>query len=254
MGSTVVAARRFAFALLRGVARTIPPGLSERLWLAVLSVRPAVPKELLARRGDSVVQVGTPKPETIRRLQRIVGREGKVVVIEPEPATVQRQADYLRSQSLANVVLVPKAAWNERATRTLLIADRPGDHRLDMDAIVHDNDLVAGGYRGRTEVEADTLDNILDEAGVEQAAFVEIAVNGAELQVLEGMERSLGRTWRLFVKGHARSAESGEPINARIEEILRARGFRTKRTRPTRSRAESWGPREGDVFAWRPRR
>jgi FkbM family methyltransferase len=238
--------------MLRGIGRLVPNRLRGRLWMAILALRPAIPKELLARRGDCVVQVGTPKSETIRRLHEIVGDGGKVVVIEPEPANVERQLAYVGARALRSVIVVPKAAWNARGTHTLLIADRAGDHRLDIDTVMHDNDQVQGEYRSRTEVEVDTVDNILDELGIREVAFVEIAVNGAEVQVLQGMQRTLDRTDRLFVKGHARARATGKPINADIEGILRAAGFNTMITRPTRSLAEDWGAREGDVFAWKP--
>jgi FkbM family methyltransferase len=217
--------------------------------MGVLALHPSVPKELLAGRGDCVVQVGTPKSETIRRLHKIVGKEGVVVVIEPEAANVDRQRAYIRAHSLRNVVLVPKAAWNERGIRTLLVADRAGDHRLDVDTVVHDNDFRP--YQSSVEVEVDTLDNILDDLGISEVAFVEVAVNGVEMQVLEGMRHALTRTGRLFVKGHALAKGTGEPINTDIELLLRSRGFKTKITKPTPSPAKDWGIRQGDVFAWR---
>ncbi len=238
--------------LLRLVGSLVPDGKPrERLWRALLRWRPTVPKELMAGRGDFIVQVGTPFPETITRLSRMVGPLGKVVVIEPAPANLERLSACIENRGLANVEIVAKAAWNQTGNRTLLLAPRAADHRLELDSIAHDNDLLEDGYPSKSVVEVDTVDNILAPWTPRRIDFVEIAVNGAELQVLAGMERSLAETRRLFVKGHARDTETSVPIHRAIAEHLRKRGFRTLTTRESASVAEEWGPRQGDVYAWR---
>jgi FkbM family methyltransferase len=246
--------RALALSVLRVLGRLIPDGaLRERLWALVLALRPTLPKELVANRGDVVLAVGTPRPATVDRFVNIVGHSGTVVVIEADPTNAERLTDHVASHRIANVTVVPKGAWNAKGQHRLRIANHPGDHRLDVDSIVHDNDLRED-YASSTIVEVDTADSILTDLGLDDTdiGFVEITVNGVEVQVLEGMEKTLTRTSRLFVKGHARDTQTGAPINTTISAFLNDEGFRTTITRPSKSRAGEWGLREGDVFAWRP--
>ena len=106
---------------------------------------------------------------------------------------------------------------------------------------------------GAEEIDVDTVDNILDDLQCPHVDFVEIMVNGAELEVLKGMDRILQDCLRLRIKGHAKEQTSGEDIGARIVALLKSNGLRTTRARPTapRSEATSWGARAGDVYAAR---
>jgi FkbM family methyltransferase len=247
--------RRAGEHVLLWIGRIIPDGAVRHwVWLTLLRVRPraCVPKELLIGRGDCALQVGTPNTWTVDRLHRIVGPTGRIVIIEAEPRNAERLSRYARSKGLTNVHVIPKAAWNRKGVHQLLVAPRSGDHRMEMPAIVHDNDLLREDYyEGAREIEVDTVDSMLASVGATDVRFAEIAVNGAEPQVLEGMEETLRRTHRLFVKGHARDRESGQPINVPIASFLERHGFQTRTTKPTPSPAEAWGNREGDVFAWK---
>jgi FkbM family methyltransferase len=245
--------KSLARALLRVLNRiTFDQRLKTWLRLAVLRARSFIPLELLVDPGDWIVQVGTPSVATIDRLSRLVGNAGRAIVIEPEPANVERLRTHIGERSLANVILVPKGVWKRRARHTLLIAPRPADHRLELDAIVHDNDLRAGGYVGSRVIDVDTLDNILDDLGVScELGLVKITINGAEADALEGAPKTLDRTRRLWVKAHARRRDTGQPLSREIVARLEGHQFRTVVTKPTRSVAEAWGAREGDVFAWK---
>ena len=113
-------------------------------------------------------------------------------------------------------------------------------------------------FAERITIDVDTVDNILAELGFDRVDYAEITVNGAELQVLEGMQKTLANTKRVFVSGYARTI-SGKPMNRRTEAMLRALGLRTKittRAEPTQAgfdtrAVEHWGRQEGHVFAWR---
>src|SRR5262249_30349348 len=160
------------------------------------------------------------------------GPSGTVVIIEAEPANAERLTRYVRSKGMTNVHVVPKAAWNEKGVHRLLVAPRSGDHRLEMPAIVHDNDLLAPDYYEDTQgMGVDTVDGTPEELGAPEVRFAEAAVNGAEPQVLEGMERTLQRAHRLMVKAHARDKETGRPINIGVARFLADRGFQTRITK-----------------------
>ena len=220
---------------------------------AALKLYPGIPKEFMVNRGDIVVQVGSPVPSRIERLSRSVGEKGEVVLIEPDVTNLKRQYENVESKNLKNVTIVPKAAFNSKGKGQFLVAPHPADHRLVIENIEHDNDYRAENYYLReVDVEVDTIDNILRDLRIDRIDYIEIAINGAELVVMQGMERILNSTRRLFVKGHARDKDTKRPLNQELIPLLKAKGFDTYLTKPSKSVAVTvvWGPRVGDVYAW----
>lgn len=220
----------------------------------ILRFRPNIPRELMLNFGDCVVQVGTPSTSTLHRLVASVGRLGRVFIIEPAPGNVRRLREYVRRFGWNNVTIIPKAAWDRPGRHRLLVASRDDDHRLENDQVTHDNDLREQRERGGYEeeyVEVDTVANMLADAQVKRIDYIEIAVNGAEKNVLDGMGELLGKTERLFVKGHPRDRETGQAACYRLSEFLQQSGFATQITKPSGAVDPSWGHREGDVYAWK---
>jgi FkbM family methyltransferase len=248
---------RSAAAWARGLGaavRALPTEAARwRLRRAVLRFRPRLPRDALILPGDTVLQVGIAVPATARTIMRLVGRSGRAVFVEPVNHQAIRAA--LDAMGVTNATVVPAAASDTQGRARLLVAARSLDHRLEDPAIAHDNDLVAardGGYRTE-DVEVDTVEHLLDELGIPRIDYADVQVNGSELKVLRGMGRYLELTERLFVKAHARDSRTGTPLAEPIAAFLAERGFRVLRTRPSRAADPAWGPRRGDVVAWRPR-
>jgi 23S rRNA A1618 N6-methylase RlmF len=98
----------------------------------------------------------------------------------------------------------------------------------------------------------DTIENICRENGVDQADYMEITVNGAEVDAIQGMGEMLQNTKRLWVAGLTRDTETGEPLNKEISKLLQSHGFRTKISKTEKSPLSIWGVLDGHVYAWRP--
>jgi FkbM family methyltransferase len=220
----------------------------------ILRKYPLIPRELMVNRGNTVVMVGTAKSIRIVRISKSVGKNGKVVIIEPDTQNLESHWECVRTNSLDNVKIVEKAAFSNKGKGVLLVAPKAADHKLVIEGIEHDNDYRSDQYYiSSVDVDVDTVDNIVRDAELEVIDYIEIAVNGGELAVLEGMGESLSRTNRIFVKGHARDKETKRPIHERVIPILEGRGFLTHLTRPSRTIARTidWGPRAGDVYGWK---
>jgi FkbM family methyltransferase len=184
------------------------------------------------------------------------GSSGTVVIIEPAPENIERLHSILDNLPYDNVELVQCAAWDEHTNMELRLASRPDDHKVDVDNIEHDaTHRPQNTYDEAVEVTARPLDTILRDLGVTEVDYMTVAVNGAELKVLEGAVQTLERSsnLRLFVKGHART-ETGAPINRPIREFLEQKGFRTRLTKagePAAGNSPDWTRRAGNVFAYR---
>lgn len=239
-----------------GLYGLIPEGRFRHV-VRLLTIRAGMtlPRRVLVNRGDCVLQVGTPSPETICHYLELVGLTGRVIVVEPEENNFNRLAADPVIARAQNATLVRRAAWSRRECLALTVSKSEVDHKVEVPDIVHDNDYVPDNYVGTQMVQADTVDNILDELGLDRVDYAEIHVNGAELEVLRGMTKALLRTARLHVKGHAVRKGTGEPINLKISWLLHERGFRTAICARSKARddavAQGWTYRAGDVYAAR---
>ena len=224
----------------------------------LLGIRNALPRELMIQSGDTVVQVGMWRERNVHRLSKCVGPKGRVVLIEADRDVVKRLKDYAANNRLENVVFVNKGAWSGPNRFRLNVGASAAHNRLEPADVQMLGEQNADVFVEERSIEVDSVDNILASLGVDHADYVEISVNGAERHVIEGMEKTLARTKRLFVAGYARLDNGTKSTNVMVQSQLQAKGFRTRitcQTDPTQAdfdvvAARKWGQQDGHVFAW----
>lgn len=205
--------------------------------------------------GDTVLQVGAMGAGIVEWSLGIVGPKGRVVVLEPDERNFEKLAasPLLKSEQ---VILKKLAAWSKREKLMLTVSHNPADNKIAVDDVLHDNDLVPDNYIHEQEAQADTVDNILKSLDISHIDFAEIHVNGAELEVLKGMEDTLPNACRLHLKAHALVGDDKVPLNQPIKDFLNERGFKVVITKTTVARTEAashgWTVRDGDLYAWNP--
>ena len=187
------------------------------------------------KRGDVVIQVGASFGEETKRFARAVGTAGRVIAVEPEPGNLARLRETVPAAEFPQVTIVPKGAWHEPGElRFFLGGER--EHRLaDLNATdltyqwwgVTDH-LNEHRYKGATTIPVDTLDNIITAAGVDRVDFILVETNGAELEVVKGLDRNAPMVRRIGARGHVR--RDGEPIWRGIQAWLTQKGFVTSLT------------------------
>ncbi len=242
---------RLVLTLLRLANRAFPEGrVKNRLRSALFSIRGAVPRELMVGRGECAVQVGMNLMRNIARISKFVGETARVVIVEANESTANDIKQFMAAHSIENITVIAKGAWKEKGQFKFLIATSRGVDRLDVKDIMMPVETKGRPYMSRQVIEVDTIDNMMREVGVEAIDYIEITVNGAELQVLQGMEHMLKKTTRLFIAGRARSRQTGEAMNVKIASFLQRRGFSTKIARGSKQ-MRSWGKGAGDVVAWK---
>ncbi|MFB6264021.1 MAG: FkbM family methyltransferase [Bradymonadaceae bacterium] len=255
--------RRLQVLLVNGVGgrlnplELVPEPLRNRIRAGLVYARDRATRILIIERGDNVVICGTPQTMTLARASRTVGPEGNVLIAEPAPDNFQRLEESRRQLKFDNVQLVQCACWHSSSEVTLQLAERAGDNKVDVSGIKHDNDMIET-YDESVTVPAERPDRLAEEAGFSEVNYLEIAVNGAELEVLEGCDGIFesSPSIRTYIKGHALDEETGEAINRAIADKLREVGLNAVVTRGGREEAEGddpdWETRAGDVFGYRP--
>jgi len=132
------------------------------------------------KHGDVYVEAGAFWGRYGRIASRKVGETGKVILIEPSPTNIVVIETVIREENLANVTIIKKAIWIHRGKKKFCVYGNPAGHRL---AASSDEEVV--------EVEADTIDNILDELNLSQVSLLAADVEGAEVELVKSCERHL---------------------------------------------------------------
>ncbi len=166
-------------------------------------------RELL-RGGGDFVDVGAHVGMYTVTAARALAESGRVLALEPNPAARRQLEENLRLNGCTNVVVVPRAAAAARGHGVLHVPETPDPSFSSLQA-----GRFAEGEP--VEVETTTVDEEVESASL-APVLVKIDVEGAELDVLAGMERTLERRPRLLVEvGPETAAEAGR--------ILAERGY-----------------------------
>jgi len=222
----------------------------------ILKFQHSLPTEFVVNKGDTVVQIGTPRPRTMRRFLRAVGSEGKLVIVEAMPENQARLEAAITKDAIENVVLIKGAATNENRDGELLISPYQGDHKIEVADIAMDNDFKPGNdYETRIPVQFFKLDDELQRHGISKFDYLSVTVNGAEAEVLKGASGILKNCdpgTRVYAKGHALD-QNNNPIHKLTKKIMDDNGYNTQITKgePSSTRDSRWLWRAGDLYAWK---
>jgi FkbM family methyltransferase len=141
-------------------------------------------------------------------------RARRVLAIEPNPMALAYLKANVALNNCHNAIVVPKAVSDKRGVVRLRIP-RPARRGL-----IPTTASIVWSFEEALEVdvEADTLDNIVDEAGLDTVNIVKIDVEGAEGLVVKGAERTLRKAKAILIEIW--------PENTWIISYLQALGYR----------------------------
>jgi FkbM family methyltransferase len=141
----------------------------------------------LVRPGDRCVDVGANIGVHTVRLARLVGADGEVIAIEPDPDVVARTSRNIALNGLANVRVISAAA-SDRVGQMRLYRPNPWDTNRARASLIHHPYLTGV----KTTVPVVTVDEVC--AG-EPVALIKIDVGGHEAAVVRGATDTIaGRT------------------------------------------------------------
>lgn len=160
----------------------------------------------LTAHGALVVDVGANIGYYTLLLADLVGTEGRVIAIDPQPTL----ADQLRRIAPPNVDVHTVAAGASKATRTLRVL--PG-HSMLATLRTHGVD----GWES-FEVPVMTLDELVGDAGI---GFLKIDVEHLEGEMLAGGTRTLGHTENFLIEVSAQRERVATLLSAHDHHLFR---------------------------------
>ena len=126
---------------------------------------------------------------TIRAASKI-GKNGKIISIEPNEDNFRILIQNLKLNQIKNCIPLNVAAYSNDTELELFVGSDSAKH-----SIVEKLD------RGSKKVKARALDNVLSELNIKKVDFIKIDVEGAEYDVIKGLEKTLtNQNPKLFIE------------------------------------------------------
>ena len=135
------------------------------------------------REGDTVIDIGAHIGRYTITSSKQVGSTGKVVAIEADPDNFQLLKRNIALNKLTNVLPLNYAVFSTRTIMKLYEQSASAKYNSIM--------LTRARTMNYVEVNADTLDSILEQNRINQVNWIKIDVEGAEFEVLKGSTKTL---------------------------------------------------------------
>jgi len=151
---------------------------------------------------DARVIAFEPFPESYRVMAGLYGKDPRVNLVQAGVGSApgQMELQVLNESLVSNSFLSPReTAWDEIGYRH--------------------------GAVTTTMVPVTTIDETFEREGLDRAYLAKIDVQGFEIEVLKGAERSLDRIDHIFVESGIQQLYEGAPRFSDVFEFLTARGF-----------------------------
>jgi FkbM family methyltransferase len=181
------------------------------------------------RPGATYVDVGAHTGFFVLCAARLVGTQGQIFALEPDPANFANLMRNIELNSLSQVEALHIAAWSSRTTLSLVRAGKASglsEGRVSEQAV-----------RGGDSPESSwaTSGVPLDEVVAEVLGLIKIDVEGAEMDVLAGANRLLSAKQSVWaVECHTRSlAES-------VEKTFQSLGYVVERVGRPDTTGRDW--------------
>lgn len=181
-------------------------------------------ERFVPEKGDIVVDVGAHMGRYTIPSAKDVGQGGKVIAIEAHPGNFRLLKRNLRLNGLTNVMPLNYAVYSSKARLKLYLPDEKEGYTMHHSLMPG---YLSTKYREKAarrhvEVEADTLDNVLQSAGVDRVNWIKIDVEGAELEVLKGALGTLSTNKGISLLIEVHGMETYGPVM----ELLRSQDFK----------------------------
>jgi FkbM family methyltransferase len=151
------------------------------------------------KQGDIVVDVGAHMGKYTIIASKRVGENGKVIAIEAHPGNYEILNRNIELNGLTNITTLNYAVYSKEAKIKLFLPDEESGYTMHHSVMFN---YLSSKYplQGKEnekfiEVNANTLDNLLQQNGISQEVnWIKIDVEGAEFEVLKGAINILSKS------------------------------------------------------------
>jgi FkbM family methyltransferase len=170
------------------------------------------------KRGSVVVDAGARIGAFAAKISSEIGPQGRIIAIEPEPHNFACLRKNIEANGLTNVVAIQKALWSRTQRMDIYLSGNAAAHSVYHDAFY-------SSTNHSINVEADTLDRILQEIGIASVDFIKMDIEGSEIEALKGMRKTLESQTQLSIAAY--HPVEGQLTHTVIVPQLAHLGFKT---------------------------
>jgi FkbM family methyltransferase len=170
------------------------------------------------KKNDTVIDIGAHLGRYSLISAKRVDKDGKVISIEANPLVLERLKKNLELNELTNTTSLNYAVYSEK-TKIKLFFPKEGLKNTIYNTIISDRSINSERF---IEVNADTLDNLLDLNDIKQESvnWIKIDVEGAELEVLKGATNVLSKNKDISLLIEIHNIENGKNLYRPIMDLL----------------------------------
>jgi FkbM family methyltransferase len=178
------------------------------------------------KQGDIVVDVGAHIGKYTIIASKRVGANGKVIAIEAHPGNYEMLNRNIKLNGLTNVIPLNYAVYSEETNIKLFL---PGEK---LNRTIY-NTLILSRATDKekfVEVNANTLDNILQQGGIShgEVNWIKIDVEGAELEVLKGAHDIMSNSKNITFLIEIHNLEDGKNLYRPIMDLMEKHNFKVE--------------------------
>ena len=140
--------------------------------------------------GDTVVDVGAHAGHYTLLSSKRVGANGKVITIEADPSNFEILNRNIKLNGLTNVIPINYAVYSKQTKLKLYLPVEESGFSI-YNTIMINRAKIDEKF---IEVNANTLDYLLQQNGIRDANWIKIDVEGAEFEVLKGATDILSKS------------------------------------------------------------
>lgn len=175
--------------------------------------------------GDTVFDVGSNFGAFAIVASRAVGPSGRVLAFEPSPEAFQRLSENLERNHCENVEAHPFAIGGQSGTAELFEHEKSAYNSLFSD--LDGKKLVPKSVHN---VPVKTLEQVLDERGLDRVDLLKLDCEGAEYGILETLTPAVaGRIKQIAMEAHRIPGHDVEELFSRLDQL----GFDVRPTYPS---------------------
>ncbi len=151
---------------------------------------------------------------------RLVGHSGKVFSFEPVPENVKSIKKNIKVNAFVNTQVIDKAVSEHSGTEDIYITKNLAGATLTSLGI-HPHDAQT-----KAQVELVTIDDLVLSNKIEPPHFVKVDVEGAEMNVLKGMQKTIAEYRPIILY----EVDSGDPLDlkkklAELDSFMKGKGY-----------------------------
>jgi FkbM family methyltransferase len=178
------------------------------------------------KQGDIVVDVGAHIGKYTLISSKRVGANGKVIAIEAHPGNYEMLNRNIKLNGLTNVTTLNFAVYSKESKVKLFLPGEKSNHSI-YNTLLSSRATDQGKF---VEVNADTLDNLLQKNGISHAEvnWLKIDVEGAEFEVLKGAHAILSNSNNITLLIEVHNIEDDKNLYRPIMDLMEKYNFKVE--------------------------